>query len=225
MKRKFRMLMSFLGLLKKGNIKIEWNLYDDVFQWEWPHIHGDTTLPQNIIDLIVDVIVSKKEEIFDFYNNCYSETEYYRIVVEINPKEKKILVTMEAEQYAYESNTYKRQIENPDLEDFFKRTGTNVITANYSGSGDSGDIEDIKINGELDNRINWSSREPDTKLIWDLLYDNLENAYGGWEIDDGSSGNIKINDNMEIIISHEWNSREMELCNGEFELKEEDLKE
>ena len=65
----------------------------------------------------------------------------------------------------------------------------------------------------------------DDKLIWNTLYDQLESAYGGWEIDDGSSGTIELNNNLEIVISHEWSMREMETCEGRYVITENDIEE
>jgi hypothetical protein len=44
--------------------------------------------------------------------------------------------------------------------------------------------------------------------IINMAYEYLENTYGGWEIDDGSSGTLEISDNGLISSSHIWSSRE-----------------
>ena len=103
------------------------------------------------------------------------------------------------------------------FEDYFKRTGVEIIEARYSGGGDSGDIDSITVDGESSN-ITWYSNSDDDKLIWNTLYDKLESAYGGWEIDDGSAGTIELNNNLEIVISHEWNMREMVDCDDSIEI-------
>jgi hypothetical protein len=222
MKRKFRMLMSFLLRLKKDNIQVSWNAYEGNPEWEWPNVQQNVSIPQNILDTLVDITDLNVNEIFDM--DCYSETDYYTLTAKILPKEKKIIYSLDVEEYKNETETYENKLENPELEEYFKRTGIEIIEARYSGGGDSGDIDSIKIDGE-DSNIQWSSQDEDERLIWNTLYDQLENAYGGWEIDDGSAGTIELNNNLEIVISHEWNMREMVDCDDRYEITEDDLEE
>jgi len=65
--------------------------------------------------------------------------------------------------------------------------GFKTIKATFDGSGDSGYVEDIV------------SVEPKIKLskslhsaIADLVYDVLEEKFGGWEINEGSQGTVHI---------------------------------
>jgi hypothetical protein len=222
MKRKFRMLMSFLLRLKKDNIQVSWNAYEGNPEWEWPNVQQNVSIPQNILDTLVDITDLNVNEIFDM--DCYSETDYYTLTAKILPKEKKIIYSLDVEEYKNETETYENKLENPELEEYFKRTGIEIIEARYSGGGDSGDIDSIKIDGE-DSNIQWGSQDEDERLIWNTLYDQLENAYGGWEIDDGSAGTIELNNNLEIVISHEWNMREMVDCDDRYEITEDDLEE
>jgi len=220
MKKDFRILMTFLKGTKKDKIIISWYAPDGNVVWNWPNFTGISNIPENILDVVVRVAETKVDEVFNF--DCWSENDYYILNMEIYPQEKKIKFNLEVENYKYETSTYERELINSDLEDYFKRTGVEIIEARYSGSGDSGDINSVRIDGE-DTYFYWNSNDPDKKLIWDTLYDNLENAYGGWEIDDGSSGTIELNNNMEIVITHEWYFREMELCEQEVEINEFDL--
>ena len=214
--------MSFLLRLKKDNIQVSWNAYDGDPEWQWPNVQQNVSIPQNILDTLVDITDLNVNEIFDM--DCYSETDYYVLTAEILPKEKKIIYSLDVEEYSNQAETYERKLKNPELEDYFKRTGVEIIEARYGGSGDSGDIDTITIDGE-DSNITWHSDSDDDKLIWDALYDNLEDAYGGWEIDDGSAGTIELNNNLEIVISHEWNMREMVDCDDRYEITEDDLEE
>jgi len=222
MKRKFRMLMSFLLRLKKDNIQVSWNAYDGDPEWQWPNVQQNVSIPQNILDTLVDITDLNVNEIFDM--DCYSETDYYVLTAEILPKEKKIIYSLDVEEYSNQAETYENQLNNPELEEYFKRTGVEIIEARYSGGGDSGDIDSITVDGKSSN-ITWHSDSYDDKLIWNTLYDQLESAYGGWEIDDGSSGTIELNNNLEIVISHEWNMREMVDCDQRYEITEDDIEE
>lgn len=214
--------MSFLLRLRKDNIQVSWNAYEGDPEWSWPNVQQNVSIPKNMLDMLIDITDSKVDEIFDM--DCYSETDYYTLTAEILPKERKIIYSLDVEEYSNQAETYERKLENPELEEYFKRTGVEIIEARYSGGGDSGDIDSITIDGEHSN-IQFGSQDDDEKLIWDTLYDNLENAYGGWEIDDGSAGTIELNNNLEIVISHEWNMREMVDCDDRYEITEDDLEE
>lgn len=213
--------MSFLRT-RKDKIYISWSAPDSNPELQWPHMSNSMVLPQNILDILVEITDSKVDEIFNI--DCYSETDYYVLNSEIDPKEKKIVYSLEAEYYNNQAETYERKLETPELEDYFERTGVEIIEARYSGGGDSGDIDTITIDGE-DTNIQYGSQDDDEKLIWDTLYGQLENAYGGWEIDDGSVGTIELNNNLEIVISHEWNMREMETCKDRYVITENDIEE
>jgi len=216
MKRKFRALLTFLRPYQEEIIKFYWNSYDGNTEWNWTSTNK-REIPENILILASEIAEYFEDQIDDVFNNCYSESEYYKIEMTVNSVKKTATIKMEAEQYTSQAETYERNLENPELEDYFKRTGVEIIEARYSGGGDSGDIDTITIDG-VDTEIYYHSTDSDNKLIWNTLYDNLENAYGGWEIDDGSAGTIELNNNLEIVISHEWNMKEMEDCDGSFEI-------
>ena len=91
MKRKFRMLMSFLRT-RKDKIYISWSAPDSNPELQWPHMSNSMVLPQNILDILVEITDSKVDEIFNI--DCYSETDYYVLNAEIDPKEKKIVYFM-----------------------------------------------------------------------------------------------------------------------------------
>lgn len=74
-------------------------------------------------------------------------------------------------------------------------------TVDYEGSGDSGWVEDkIYINNK---------RELLPDGIEDVLYDNLESNFGGWEINEGSSGQFIFDfDNETVEWTHNQNYEE-----------------
>jgi hypothetical protein len=216
MKRKFRAILSFLKPYQE-EIQFYWRNYDGNTEWDWT-MCTKNEIPETIRNLAREIVESLEDEIEDtLYDNCYSESDYYTLNLIVDPVKKTAKIKMEAEYYKTEAETYTNVLTNPDLRDYFNRNSVEIIEARYSGGGDSGDIDSITIDGE-DSNIQWHTADDDEKLICDTLYDNLENAYGGWEIDDGSAGTIELSRNMEIIISHEWNMREMEYCNEEIEI-------
>lgn len=75
--------------------------------------------------------------------------------------------------------------------------GFTTIKAEYQGSDDSGSIEGcVALKDPEDDT--WSTAKGQLKIaseeqeIWDLFYRILEHYHGGWEINDGSSGEITL---------------------------------
>ena len=216
MKKKFRALLTFLKPYQV-EVLFYWRNYDGNTEWDWT-MCSKNEIPKTIRDLAKEIVESLEDEIEDtLYDNCYSESDYYVLNLIVNPVKKTAIIKMEAEVYTSQAETYTNVLTDPDLRDYFNRNNVEIIEARYSGGGDSGDIDTVKIDGE-DSNIQYGSQDDDEKLIYDTLYDNLENAYGGWEIDDGSWGTIELSRSMEIIISHEWNMSEMEYCQEEIEI-------
>lgn len=215
MKKKFRALLTFLRPYQE-EISFYWNNYDGDTEWQYPS-SNKRELPNNILTLASEIGEYFEDQIEDVFDSCYSESDYYLIKMTVNPVKKTAIIKMEAEEYTSQAETYERKLENPELEDYFKTTGVEIIEARYGGSGDDGDIDTITIDGKS-SKITWHSNSDDDKLIWNTLYDQLENAYGGWEIDDGSAGTIELNNNLEIVISHEWNMREMVDCENQIDI-------
>lgn len=66
-----------------------------------------------------------------------------------------------------------------------KRVGVEKIEAHFDGSGDSGSIDEVTYDPDiLDEKLK--------DIVVSQFYDILEEKYGGWEIDDGSFGDVKI---------------------------------
>ena len=216
MKRKFRALLTFLKPYKE-EVKFYWGSYDGRIEWDWT-MCNKKEIPDSVKNIALEITESLENEILDnLFDECYSETDHYLLFLIVNPVKKTATIKLETEHTVSQPETYENQLNNPELEEYFKRTGVEIIEARYSGGGDIGDIDKITIDGE-DSNIQWSSNDESERLIWNTLYDNLENAYAGWEIDDGSAGTIELNNNQEIVISHEWSIREMDLCDEQIEI-------
>jgi hypothetical protein len=197
MKKKFRALLTFL-IPYQEEISFYWDNYDGNIEWGYGR-SNKRELPGNIVILASEIGEYFNDQIEDVFDGCYSESDYYKIEMIVNSVKKTATIKMEAEQYTSQAETYERNLENPELEDYFKTTGVEIIEARYSGWRDSGDIDSITVDGKSSSNITWHSNSDDDKLIWNTLYDNLESAYGGWEIDEGSAGTIELNNNLEFL--------------------------
>ena len=94
------------------------------------------------------------------------------------------------------------------------------FSVEYSGSGDSGEIDEVsyepkKLNASIDmgTRTRWNNttleqeKTTDHKslkdYIEDFCYELLEDNHGGWEINEGQSGNIEWN-SKDDVINHNY---------------------
>lgn len=66
--------------------------------------------------------------------------------------------------------------------------GVAVVSASYSGCGDSGQIDEVHFH-TADNRVVTSDIQADLQSeVENFLYDALEFRHGGWENNDGGEG-------------------------------------
>lgn len=226
MKRKFKALLTFLKAYKKDTIGFSWTCYEgEIPGWEWGH-SSIQNIASNIKDIATDIAEMFWKEVYEEAPG--SDTEYYRIVLTIYPFKNKVEISCDYEMYVDESESYSRDINNEKFIEMFNRKEIDEITARYNGGGDSGEIEYIEIDGKAAN-ISWGTPDEDEKLIQNTLYGDLERAFSGWEIDDGSNGEIKIyrpyDSTIVIDIEHTWNMREMEESSYKKEITENDFEE
>jgi hypothetical protein len=118
-------------------------------------------------------------------------------------------------------------LENEKIENF---------EVSFDGSGDSGQIENISLDGKIlkkkvvgailsagnvwDPITKTTSQKWETDvdvegLIQGICYEVLEDSFGGWEIDDGSYGNFNF-DVKKRKMTLEMNERVMEVNTEEF---------
>tara|TARA_R100000231_G_scaffold128813_2_gene100033 strand:- start:614 stop:1108 length:495 start_codon:yes stop_codon:yes gene_type:complete len=123
-------------------------------------------------------------------------------------------------------DTYKNWLKAHNIQNF---------QVNYSGYADSGEVEEVSINFTKDGNTKdsippeylsferdhyskeskegtrWRDNKNESKrtfedILSDLSYNILSLMYGGWEINDGSSGTIRWNSTEnKIKVEHGWN--------------------
>ncbi len=89
------------------------------------------------------------------------------------------------------------------------------IKAIYSGSGDSGDFEEISFYDHCDRSIKVD--DSTLSLFEQLFLSLLEERWEGWEINDGANGVIEVDvaaravDHQHISYSSEWDDDSYEI--------------
>lgn len=126
------------------------------------------------------------------------------------------------------------------LFDLFKKNKIKSVTVNFDGSGDSGQIDYIGINGKMDHpllkqelvgtirsngrRFNGTTFVPIIEeaknveeVIESVCYETLETVASGWENNDGASGTFMF-DMKNRKIHLEFNQRYTEVETTEYDI-------
>lgn len=99
--------------------------------------------------------------------------------------------------------------------------GVCTIQVNYSGSGDSGGIDDISFLNKDDKGVSVNSEIKD--FIDELVYNKLLNSIEDWYNNDGGFGMITINvPSCEYTIENNIRITDYEVYNHEGSLKDEE---
>jgi hypothetical protein len=94
------------------------------------------------------------------------------------------------------------------LQSLFKdlrEAGVAIVTVEYDGSGDSGDVQDVTLEDAKGNKMGVDFDE----RCRSATYEALECRHGGWEINEGSFGNV-VFDIRNGKVRFEHNERVME---------------
>jgi hypothetical protein len=109
--------------------------------------------------------------------------------------------------YSYQTEGASENVEYDDMIEEWEEKGVfndtsipedNYLVLKYNGGGDSGYIESDFENGE-----------PSPGVVEEWCYQQLEENFGGWEINEGSQGEFQFDFNEKtVILSHAYNIEE-----------------
>jgi hypothetical protein len=208
MKNKFLTLMNYLKRrgLKKLNITVDLSYKTIDYMSFYPDIENIPSFVEKTIEEIIDMYVDKLWDAGP--GSAYEETsDYYSADVDIDSINQTITFTevgytlygSEADGRSYFFNDFEEEDSGYDMfvevQKFLKKENLDEIQVHYNGGGDSGWIEKSYTSSSGSGDI--------SEEIESICYELLED-FGGWEINEGSSGIITMS-NDEINIEHEWN--------------------
>jgi hypothetical protein len=216
MKRKFIYLMEFLKQFDCDKITQTYTFYDSGYDWGLQDLRyeksgntKDIETPKVLYGLLEDILDHMVQEIESEVYAHNDDISRFDLNVEIFPK-KGLLVYSSADiqSYGKEGESTEYEFDEQDEYDnivikcreFLSNLGNpNSVTISYDGSGDSGALEQ--------NGITSDGRSVDIPSdIEYICYSQLE-QFSGWEINEGSSGEIVIT-NDSLIVDHYWNKEE-----------------
>jgi hypothetical protein len=140
----------------------------------------------------------------DLYSNLPdgSDIDYQRFEITIDGVKREISLT---HIYSYFSEGDSTGIEYDDMIEEWEEKGVfddtsipedGYLVLKYNGGGDSGYIESDFENGE-----------PSPGAVEEWCYQQLEENFGGWEINEGSQGEFQFDFNEKtVILSHTYNT-------------------
>ena len=172
-------------------------------------------LPKQFIKLFDTLVEKYGQEIWDGSQNEW-DSEYYRVDINVSLSERKIIITSDIEEQTSEGSSHEYDvIEVPSVQSFLDENEIDDFEVSYSGGGDDGYIEDDGYDDE-GNQYRLSDD------LENFLYSKLNNSFGGWEINEGSSGKFIIN-RQTMEIEHEWYENDWVESGLRIEITEKDL--
>ena len=221
MKNKFYGFLVYLKSLKVDEVSLNLNMdgryvdnFDDTFYVSGKHYN----IPSNFISFFEKIIEKYTDEIWEYSQND-DGNYYYNVTILVDRINKTMEITSEIQEQisADESDEYDVST-MPLVQNFLDENNINYFEVNFSGGGDSGELDQNGSDKEDDP--SGTIGYPDE--LENFFYDKLESSFGGWEINEGSSGKIILDRNnltIEIeLYTDEWVQSDLSII-----IKEDDL--
>ena len=151
-----------------------------------------------IIEKIFDKVDT--DEFEHNFHDVENDIEFFSVDLIFDATDKKIIVECNYSTPDEEEAFDEDEIGNIEIFKEYTDRGVSEIICTYNGGGDSGYVDsDMGVDGE---------REEVPAFLEDMCYDALS-GFGGWEINEGSQGNIVFNlRDKTITVNHAWNIEE-----------------
>lgn len=211
MRNKIIAFFKYLTALKTTNATIELE-FDGSYLNHWEGLidtnnRGVIELPTNFQTYILELCDEFSRTIYsDSFEYVDSHSDWYNVFIEINVPKKRLTFRSDIIVYGEEPSGIAYEFEDEEndhlkekIYEYLDAHNTNSITIGYSGSGDSGGLE-TAYNNETHQPVEYDGD------IEDICYRFL-NDFPGWEINEGSSGEIILNKDG-LYVNHLWNTEE-----------------
>ena len=203
MKGYFEGLMIFMKTLGVEKIWTEMTMdgrhvdhWDQEFQATKKGQYIKINIPKQFIKLFDTLIEKYGDQIWDGSENEWG-SEYYRVDIYVFLREREIVITSDIEEQKTEGASAEYDvINNPSVQSFLDENNIDYLEVSYSGGGDDGYIEDDGYDDD-GNQYGLSND------LEEFLYEKLNSSFGGWEINEGSSGKFIVQRET-VEIEHEW---------------------
>ena len=206
MKRLLESFFLFLDQFDTPEASVTFDMDRRSYDWwnekVWINtLRKDVNIPSNFLPLF-DMIINKYgDEIWEGSQSENDDEDYYRLTIsfKVDPRVMVMtsIITENGEEPAGDSYELN---DNEEVNTFLDEHNLDSIMIKYDGGGDSGEIKNV---GEGND-----GEEYDLSAgMEDVIYTYLERSFGGWENNEGASGEITVT-KEEIEINHIWNTRD-----------------
>ena len=222
MKKYFEALLVYMRNLGVDRIWTEMTMdgsrmdyWDQEFQATKNGDYKKIGIPKQFIKLFDTLVEKYGEEIWDGSQNDWG-SDFYRVDINVFLSEREIIITSDIEEQTTDGSSDEYDvIEVPSVQSFLDENEIDDFEVSYSGGGDDGYIEDDGYDDE-GNQYRLSDD------LENYLYSKLNNSFGGWEMNEGSSGKFIIN-RYTMEIEHEWYENDWVESGLRIEITEKDL--
>jgi hypothetical protein len=222
MKRYFQALMAYMKNLGVEKIWTEMTMdgryvdhWDEEFQGVKNGHYSKVSVPKQFIKLVDTIIEKYGEEIWEESQNEWG-SEYYRVDVYFSLSNRNIIITSDIEEQKADTSSDEYDvINNTSVQSFLDENNIEYLEVSYSGGGDDGYIED-------DGYDDDGNQHRLSEDLEEFLYEKLNGNFGGWEINEGSSGKFIIQRET-VEIEHEWYENDWVNSDLRIEITEKDL--
>ena len=209
--------------MKHGDINFEMEPDDEEISYEEEYFptrfdnNYYAEIPDGLVPILKKIINNfGNADLFSNLPNDVGQIDYQRFEITISGIKKEISLT---HIYSYYSEGDASGLEYDDMIEEWEEKGVfedmeipedGYMTLKYNGGGDSGYIE-----SEFDNG------QPVPTEIEEWCYQQLQENFGGWEINEGSQGEFEFNFKTKVVeLGHSYNTQD----NSSDTLWEEDFK-
>ena len=206
MKRLLESFFLFLDQFDTPEASVTFDMDRRSYDWwnekVWINtLRKDVNIPSNFLPLF-DMIINKYgDEIWEGSQSENDDEDYYRLTISFKVDPRVMIMTSMITENGEEpaGDSYELN-DNEEVNTFLDEHNLDSIMIKYDGGGDSGEIKNV---GEGND-----GEEYDLSAgMEDVIYTYLERSFGGWENNEGASGEITVT-KEEIEINHIWNTRD-----------------
>jgi hypothetical protein len=161
-------------------------------------------IPDGLVPILKKIISYVDDD--ELYSELPNDgnIDYQRFEITIDSVKKEISLT---HSYSYQTEGDTQGVEYDDMIEEWEEKGVfddteipedNYLVLKYNGGGDSGYLES-----------DFENRTPVPTEVENWCYQQLEENFGGWEINEGSQGEFQFDFNEKtVILSHTYNIEE-----------------
>jgi hypothetical protein len=169
------------------------------------NIHSNNRIycNENFISLPIDIV--KPLEVFldtlTDLDEYIGDSEVYQYEIIIDTNERTLKVNARFTIYGYDGPFYETIDAEKACNELLKMGFEDEVTVYFNGGGDS---------GYVDETFTYDNKTHNTPNVVDDVCYHLLSNFGGWEINEGSSGNITFNiPEKTATLEFTWNTEEM----------------